>query len=83
VQDVPQGDQQGAHAKGPGATKDRGAIAQLEERFHGMEEAGVSITPSSTKFHQAVEALLAMHLASNQGIASSILACRSKKYPCV
>jgi hypothetical protein len=55
----------------------------LEERFHGMEEAGVSITPSSTKFHQAVEALLAMHLASNQGIASSILACRSKKYPCV
>ncbi len=28
-----------------------GAIAQLGERLHGMQEVGGSIPPSSTKFH--------------------------------
>jgi hypothetical protein len=28
----------------------RGAIAQLGERLHGMQEVGGSIPPSSTKF---------------------------------
>ncbi len=30
-----------------------GAIAQLGERLHGMQEVGGSIPPSSTKFYSA------------------------------
>ena len=30
---------------------DTGAIAQLGERLHGMQEVGGSIPPSSTKFY--------------------------------
>lgn len=35
----------------PGS-QDTGAIAQLGERLHGMQEVGGSIPPGSTTFHQ-------------------------------
>ncbi len=39
-----------------------GAIAQLVERLHGMQEVGGSIPPGSTKFFKYITG---MHLAEN------------------
>ena len=38
-----------------------GAIAQLGERLHGMQEVGGSIPPSSTKTSIKIRSLLLIH----------------------
>ena len=38
-----------------------GAIAQLGERLHGMQEVGGSIPPSSTKSFRLLETVLRPH----------------------